>query len=366
MAKIHLLKNEALRALASPLSGGHAALHIKPTIAAIYITKFCNSRCTMCDFWRNEKDPNELSSEQWGIIFSKLKAFGVEYIGVNASGELFTRRDAFKILGHIKDLGMDFGVNSNATLFTSSKAKQLAALGPRAVTIGLEGVGNEMYLATRGLKNGFNKITRSIENLKKAGIDNIGIGAVLMRENIDHWIKLVEWARDTGIAGVRFTAQHDSYFNPVSDPKMSSYADPDFIEKVGSEIEKLIQFKKHYGIVRNSSKYLRQVVDFYKDQMNFFPSPCVQGGNRIELDVYGNVTLCSFLTKPLGNLLKEDMNTIWNSEVHKKAKHEAFEGKCPRCYLSCYAEENLRLSPSGAIPTMSNSIERGIRLLAKD
>lgn len=365
MSRLHLLKNETFRALASPLTGGRAAINIRPTIATIYITKFCNSRCNMCDFWKNDKDPNELTSEQWGVVFSRLKAFGVDYVGVNASGEMFTRRDAFEILGHLKDLGMDFGVNSNATLFTSSKARQLGALGPKVVTIGLEGVGNEMYLATRGLKNGFNKVTRSIANLENAGIKNISIGTVLMRENIDHWLNLLEWARDTGISGVRFTAQHDSYFNPVSDPKMSSYAAPAFVEKVEREIEKLIRFKKRYGILKNSEQYLRRVGDFYKDQMNFFPSPCVQGGNRIELDVYGNVNLCSFMTEPLGNLVTEDMESIWNSEKHVKARNDAFEGRCPRCYLSCYAEENLRLSAAGFLPTLGHSISRWQRLLVK-
>jgi MoaA/NifB/PqqE/SkfB family radical SAM enzyme len=349
--------------VAGPVSRGRAAIHIKPTIATVYITKFCNSRCTMCDFWQADRDPSELTAEQWGVIFSRLKAFGVEYIGVNASGELFTRRDAYKILQHIKDLDMSFGVNSNATLFTSSKAKKLAALGPKAVTIGLEGVGNDMYLATRGLKNGFNKISRSINNLKEAGITNIGIGTVMMRENIDHWVKLAEWARDEGIGGVRFTAQHDAYFNPVSDPKMSSYADPDFIARVDEQIEQLIAFKKEHGIVRNSEKYLRQVGAFYKDQMSFFPTPCLQGGNRIELDVFGNVTLCSFVTESLGNLLIEDMESIWNSEKHRQAREDAYSGDCPRCYLSCYAEENLRLSPGGFLPTMGNSLARMKRLV---
>lgn len=363
MSKYRFFKNEAYRALASPLSGGRAAINTRPTIAAIYITKFCNSRCTMCDFWQADRDPSELSAEQWGVIFSRLKAFGVEYVGVNASGELFTRPDAYRILQHLKDLDMRFGVNSNATLFTSSKAKLLAELGPKAVTIGLEGVGNEMYLATRGLKNGFNKITRSIDNLKNAGITNIGIGTVLMRENIDHWVKLVEWARDTGIQGVRFTAQHDAYFTPDSDPKTTSYAEPEFIAKVEAEIERLIDFKKKYGIVRNSDAYLRQVAEFYQDQKNYFPTPCVQGGNRIELDVYGNVTLCSFVTEPLGNLLLQDMETIWNSEKHRKAREDAFDGECPRCFLSCYAEENLRLSPGGFLPTLGDSVSRWKRLV---
>src|SRR5258708_7149408 len=104
MPTMHMYLNESLRAVLAPATAGRASDHTRPTIAAIYITKFCNSRCNMCDFWKNDHDPNELTSEQWGVVFSRLRAFGVGFVGVNASGEMFTRRDTFDILGHLKDL----------------------------------------------------------------------------------------------------------------------------------------------------------------------------------------------------------------------------------------------------------------------
>jgi Fe-coproporphyrin III synthase len=363
MASFHLLRNESLRAILSPVTQGRASAHIRPTIAAIYITRVCNSRCTMCDFWKNDPDPKELSSEQWGVVFSRLKAFGVDFVGVNASGEMFTRRDAFDILGHLRDLNMGFGVNSNGTLFSPTRAKKLAALGPRAVTIGLEGVGDAMYMVTRGLKNGFTKVSRHIDNLKREGIENVGLGTVMMKENVYEWVSLAEFALEKGLSGVRYTAYHDAYFNFESDPVGSEYVDPAFQAVVEREIDKLIALKRKTGIVKNSEAYLRRITSFYKDQKNYFPTPCLQGSNRIEIDAYGNVTLCSFVSEPLGNLVLQDMEEIWESEKHRQARDDAYKGHCPKCFLSCYGEENLRLSTGEFLPTLGNSFQRGMQLL---
>lgn len=363
MLPVRLIRNEALRSISSPLTKGRASNRIRPTIAALYLTKSCNSRCNMCDFWKNEEDPSELSSEQWGIVFSRLKAFGVGFVGVNASGEMFTRKDVFDILGHLKALGIPFGINSNGVKLTRSRAQRLAALKPRQVTIGLDGVGNESYELTRGLAKGFSTVDANFEHLKAAGINNIGIGSVLMRENMRDWVRLAQYALDKGLSGIRFTAYHDAYFNPASDPRFSTYTDSEFREHVRHEIERLIEIKRRTGIVRNSEAYLRRVPEFYADQREYFPAPCLQGSNRIEVDVYGNVTLCSFVTDPLGNLLEQEMGEIWVSKPHRDAREAAYRGDCPHCFLSCYGEENLRLSAQGFLPTFGNSIKRGLHLL---
>ncbi len=363
MPSFKLLRNEALRSTLSPLTKGKASGLIRPTIAAIYITSFCNSRCNMCDFWKNDHDPNELTSEQWGVVFSRLRAFGVDYVGVNASGEMFTRPDAIEILGHIRDLGMQFGLNSNGTLFTRRRSQRLAKLKPRSITIGLDGVGDESYMITRGLKRGFSKVSRNIDYLQDAGISNISIGSVLMRENIDDWVALAEFALEKKLEGIRFTAYHDSYFNPESAPVGSQYFDEEFLSRVECEISRLLEVKRRTGIVKNSEAYLRKIGDYYRNQRSFFPAPCLQGSNRIEIDTYGNVNLCSFLTESLGNLLEKDMEEIWKSIEHQKARDAAFHGKCPRCFLSCYWEENLRLSREDFFPTLPTSIQRSMRLL---
>ncbi len=363
MPSIHLLRNESLRAILSPLTKGRASEHFRPTIAAVYLTTFCNSRCTMCDFWKNEHNPRELTSEQWGVVFSRLKAFGVDFVGVNASGEMFTRPDAFDILGHLRDLGMGFGINSNGTLFTPTKSKRLAALNPAQITIGIDGVGDASYQITRGLKNGFTKVSRHIDNLKDAGIRHIYLGSVMMRENLHDWSRIAEFALEKGLAGVRFTAFHASYFNHDPAKADSGYGGSDFLAAAEREIQKLIELKRRTGIVKNSEEYLRRVFAYYKDPAHYFPVPCLQGSNRIEVDVYGNVTLCSFMTEPLGNLVRQEMEEIWMSEQHRRARQDAYDGNCPKCFLSCYAEENLRLSPEGFFQTLGDSAVRARRLL---
>jgi hypothetical protein len=69
------------------------------------------------------------------------------------------------------------------------------------------------------------------------------------------------------------------------------------------------------------------------------------------------------MTDSLGNLLKQDMEEIWKSEQHRRAREAAFSGNCPKCFLSCYGEENLRLSAQGFVSTFGDSVRRGMRLL---
>lgn len=363
MPSFRLLRNESSRALLSPITYGKASSYIRPTIAAIYITSYCNSRCTMCDFWKNKRDPNELSSEQWGIIFSRLKAFGINFVGVNASGEMFTRQDVFDILEHLHNLHLDFGVNSNGTLLTSENTQKLAQLNPRAVTIGLDGVGDEAYTATRGIKDGFSLVCRNIETLQRAGIHNIGIGTVLMKRNMHDWVNLAQFAYDNKLSGIRYTAHHEAYFSMEIGERDSCSTNQETLQAMEREIEKIISFKRKTGIVKNSESYLRCVPNFYRAPQQYFPFSCLQGSNRIEIDVLGNVTLCSFVTKSLGNLVQHEMEDIWNSAAHRRARDDAYHGNCPKCFLSCYAEENLRLSAKGFFPTLTNSIKRGIQLL---
>ncbi|NOZ11653.1 MAG: radical SAM protein [Gammaproteobacteria bacterium] len=362
---IGLLYSEGMRSVLSPLSGSRASNIIRPTIAAVYITKSCNSQCNFCDFWKHDKDPGELSSEQWGIVFSKLKAFGVRFVGVNASGEMFSRKDVFEILQHLNDLGLIFNVNTNGLNLTQARSERLARLQPRQITIGMDGVGDQSYFATRGIKNGFTKVSKSIDSLMRAGARDVSIGSVLMIENMGEWVKLAEFAHDKGLSGVRFTAYHDAYFNPEAIKEGCRYQEVETRSLIEHEIDRLIEIKRKTGIVKNSIPYLMRVKEFYRNQKSYFPVPCIQGSNRIEIDIYGNVTLCSFMTNSLGNLIEKEMEDIWNSTVHRKAREAAFRGDCPHCFLSCYAEENLRLSKEGFVPTLSNSLRRGIRLLGR-
>ncbi len=363
MTSLRMLSLETGRALLSPLTGGYASELLRPTIAAVYLTKKCNSQCHFCDFWKQNRDPNELTSEQWGVVFSRLKAFGVEYVGVNASGEMFTRKDVFEILGHLKNLGLRFAVNTNALTMGKRNAKRLAELNPTQVTVGLDGVGNDAYMHTRGLEKGFDKVVRNLKFMQQAGINKLSIGSVLMKDNIEQWVALAEFSHDLGLDGVRFTAHHEDYFTSFDDPANPEYAEPGFIEQVEEQIERLITLKRETGIIKNSVSYLRRVTQFYKNPKDFFPVPCLQGSNRIELDVLGNVTLCSFVTESLGNLYKQEMEEIWLSEQHQLARKKAFQGNCPHCYLSCYGEENLRLSTVGFLPALGSTIKRGYELL---
>jgi len=150
---------------------------------------------------------------------------------------------------------MSFGVNSNGTLFTPTKARRLAELGPRAVTLGLDGVGDAAYLATRGLKNGFTKISRHIDNLKKEGIGNIGIGAVLMEQNLYEWVGLAQFALDKGLSRHSFYRPPRRLFHPGRRSTRFVYTDPAFPQFGGRADRETDRTEAQDGIVKNSEAY---------------------------------------------------------------------------------------------------------------
>ena len=59
MHSLSLFTAEMLRATGAPLTGGYLSDLIRPRIASVYLTEYCNSKCIMCDFWKRDRNPTE-------------------------------------------------------------------------------------------------------------------------------------------------------------------------------------------------------------------------------------------------------------------------------------------------------------------
>ena len=66
---------------------------------------------------------------------------------------------------------------------------------------------------------------------------------------------------------------------------------------------------------------------------------CDQPFNFLYIRPSGTVRLCGWMTKPIGNLLEDDLGTIWNGEAARDARESirdgsyryCLKGSCPRC-----------------------------------
>ncbi len=93
----------------------------RPIVLSHYITKSCNARCKMCNFWQQPKEP-ELSTQEIFKILNEVYELGfVSY--VCWGGEPLLRQDLPTILDFSKELGLHNTVITNGSLLSRLASK---------------------------------------------------------------------------------------------------------------------------------------------------------------------------------------------------------------------------------------------------
>ncbi len=337
-----------------------------PTIASLFLTSKCNSRCSMCDFWKKEKDMGrELNTREWFKIIESLKTLGVKILSFSAKGEIFTRKDAIDIIKKAKEMGFSYSINSNGLAIDKQYAKAIKELNPYSVIIGIDTVNDEEYHTIRGIKDGVDRVRNNIKLLLEQNYHNVAIGTVILKENVEHLLELTKEVKNWGIKSIRFTAfQPFGFDKDVDSETWELYQDSRFLDALERQIQKLIEFKKQYGFISNSISYMKMIPDFYRNR-HFSPLKCITGCYAIKIDPFGVVNLCPLMdnNSVIGNALEKSLKELWYSNEAQIVRKKIMEGKCPACWLSCYAEENLRFSFRYGWDTNWNKIKRGFQLL---
>ena len=335
------LSNELFRTLSVPLQAFLRKCATKPFSVGISLTERCNSKCAMCDYWK--KSGLELSFNQIEHILDQVSRLGVEVVNYSAHGEIFVNRNIKEILTHTRDLGFTLSLNTNALALADEQNALFLGneIKPFLISIGLDTVNDEIYEKIRGISSGLSRVKKAIANLMQAGIHNITLGSVILDHNLDHLTSLVTFAETMHLSAVRFTA-YQRFFQQ-SDYTWSRLSEKEYLSKLRLRIDELLHLQKSHSIMRNSSYYLKKIPDFYSSR-HFFPVKCVVGYLRMDIMENGDVTLCPFLGKPIGNVFENKLSEIWFSEKANKVRQQMLEGHCPGCWLSCFAEENIRFT----------------------
>jgi MoaA/NifB/PqqE/SkfB family radical SAM enzyme len=338
------LLQELFRTLIIPAQAKIGISTVRPFSVGIGLSERCNSQCSMCDFWKKtDSEKRCMSCSEVEHILNQVKQLGVTLINYSAHGEIFVNPEIRDILRLTRQKGFDISLNTNALALANDDLAAFLAkeINPILISIGIDSVDPKTYERVRGIPGGLEKVTQAIENLKKHAQQGISIGAVLLDYNLDDALDLLNFAEQHGLKRVRFTA-YQRYFQ-TNDHVWNRLQDESFKNQLSAVIEQLIAYKTESGIVTNSAHYLRKIPEFYNSGY-FFPMPCLAGYRRLDIAENGDVTLCPFIGKSIGNVFNSDLRAIWFSDIANQIRQQMVQGKCPGCWLSCFAEENIRLS----------------------
>lgn len=292
-----------------------------PTHAIIAVTLNCNSRCVMCDIWKN-KSHHELTPPDFLRLPSSLKDINI------TGGEPFLRPDLPEIIKNIKIAApharLVLNTNGFLPLVIKKQIPAILQIDPRfAVRLSLDGW-QGTHQSLRRIPQAFHLVQESLTLLKKAGVKDLGLSFTIMEANYRELPAIYEFSRQQHL-DLSLTLATDSPIYFGSQKQTLRPRDHQQITAIITQISRsrlrTLNFKNWYR-----AWFETKLAEYA--QSNRRPIPCLAGQKLFYLDPQGNVYPCQLQSKPLGNLTKLPFAEIWNS-------HSSDFRRCHSCWMIC-------------------------------
>lgn len=291
--------------------------------AAIITTYRCPMKCKMCNIWDN---PTKVSEEFKPDLLKKLPKLNLVNV---TGGEPFIRED-------IEDIVEILLTKTKRVVFATSGyysdriirlAKKYPQVGYRISLEGLSCKNDEL----RGREGGFDKGLRTLLELRRMGIKDIGFGITVSNNNSEDMLNLYELNRNLKMQFATASFHNSFYFHKYDNVVTN-------IDEVCGNFDELIQ-----RLMKENSPKSWFRAFFNLGLINYVQGgrrmlPCEAGSENFFLDPYGRVLPCNGMEEDkwfncMGNLNEvNDFMEIWNSEKAKEVRKQV--AHCPKnCWM---------------------------------
>jgi radical SAM protein with 4Fe4S-binding SPASM domain len=277
----------------------------------------------MCDIWNH---PTDVNKEFKPELLNKLPKLALVNL---TGGEPFVREDLEEIVRIL------FTKTNRVVISTSGwfedriirMAGKFPNLGFRVSIEGLSQKNDEL----RGREGGFDRGLRTLLELRRMGIKDIGFGITVSNNNSADMLHLYELARNLKLEFAT-AAFHNSFYFHKDDNVITN------IDEVSANFEELINRLLNENHPKSWFRALFNLglINYIKGNPRLLP--CEAGSENFFVDPYGEVLPCNgmeakYWYATMGNLHDvKDFMEIWNSERAKKIREDV--KKCPKnCWM---------------------------------
>ena len=290
--------------------------------ASIVLTYRCNCKCYMCNIW---KYPTSVEEEFEPQVLNKLPNLGFCNI---TGGEPFLRDDIEEIIKILKRKSKRIVISTNGYLTERiiEVAKKNKDIGIRISIEGLPEANDKL----RGIKDGFDHGLRTLLNLKKMGLKDIGFGITVSDRNARDMMELYELAKFLDVEFATAVVHNGYYFHSYNNEIKSKKEVISYFKKL---INELLNTKKPKNWFRAYFNY--GIINYINENKRLLP--CEAGSENFFLDPFGEIRPCNGMEEKywidsMGNLKTSSFEEIWFSEkatqIREKVKN------CPKtCWM---------------------------------
>lgn len=291
----------------------------KPRLSVLmfYATSKCNSKCTVCNIWR--KQPKEDLS--FDVIRKTLESRCIDKqtrIGFEG-GEFILHPECDKVLNYVKNEGFNYELLTNG-LLPERLAELVRKFKIPRVYISLDGC-KETYKKVRGI-DGYEKVLKSVELIKS-------------HTNISIMYIINPWNDQSDLDHVARYCKEN-----MLDLRVGLYNNMEFFDttKKMHDIDYKIDTHVDISDFPENLDFLTLYEGWQKGEVIL---PCYS--IRQELVIYpnGDIPVCQNKQIILGNLYKNSLDEIINSENTKRIQKE--NKYCNGCWISFHRKFEVAL-----------------------
>lgn len=306
-------------------------LTIKPTSVFLAVTLRCNSRCVMCDIWKN----NNLGSLDPKIcrkLPSSLKMIDI------TGGEPFLHPDLPGIVEVLRQTCPKARILITTNGLLTDK---IAKIVPRmlsfdknlAFRVSLDGFG-KVHDEVRGIPGAFKRAFLTIEVLKRLNIKDLGIIFTLTKYNAKELEKVLIFCKKEKLQFSLNLVHNSPIYYGINHLELRP--NQEVTEIALRKVGKFFLF----GL---SNKNLAKVWFYHKlveySKIGKRPIHCRAGVNFFYIDPLGNIYVCQFKNFKIGNLKEQSLNDILGEKKGKR--YLEITNNCHDCFMICTTRDEV-------------------------
>lgn len=283
----------------------------------------CNQNCVHCYAAGQELvSENELSTEDWKKIIDKCREHMIPQLTFTG-GEPTMRDDLFELIDHAR--WFVTRLNTNGIKLTKDYCEKLAEVSLDSCQITFYSRDEEIHNKLVGANQYANTLA-GIENALEAGI-NISINTPLCTLNRDY-VKTLEFLHEKGVMYVTCSG--------LITTGNACSSESEQLQLSSEELKSILKEAADYCAANEMEISFTSpgwIEEEFFEELSINRPTCGACLSNMAITPAGNVVPCqSYLSdKPLGNMLTDSWENIWNSEAC--IKHRDFSakmtGKCP-------------------------------------
>jgi MoaA/NifB/PqqE/SkfB family radical SAM enzyme len=315
------------------------------------VTYKCNSRCKTCNIWQiTNPEKEELSLQEIKNFletnYNYLK--GLKSIQLTG-GEPYLRQDLPEITEQFNVFFPDIfiwiptnGMNPDIIDLKTFEILKRTGGGNIGVSISVDGI-KDTHDEQRGVKGSYDnciKTIRKLSYLKKSNPSlSLSVGMTLTPINYKDTLKVYKLAKthrtDFSLRPVNFS---DIYYRNVENFNLKENLDEiaAYLRIIARDVRQTKGLSKSLSFIR----YLRGVLDYIESPSNR-TLECYAGEDSVFINPYGDVYPCIMMNEKLGNIRKEKLEKIMNSNCTKNVRERIKNLECVKCWVECEAYRDI-------------------------